>query len=87
MSTAAPLPKCRWCGSAPHDGACPRVSAMEYAGDGVTVRRVEFHPPGPPPCEHEWIVAGDAPPSSWQVPGRAVCRKCGLSPTHIEFKG
>jgi hypothetical protein len=32
---------CRWCGLL-HGPTCPRVKAIEYCDDGVTVRRVEF---------------------------------------------
>ena len=37
--------KCRYCGSH-HEGACPRVKAVEYYRDG-SVKRVEFHDPKP----------------------------------------
>lgn len=33
--------KCRWCDLV-HGPMCPAVKALEYADDGVTVRRVEF---------------------------------------------
>lgn len=33
--------KCRWCGML-HEAVCPKVKAIEYAEDGVTVKRVEF---------------------------------------------
>lgn len=45
MTTVLPaLPKCPFCGAPPHAGigACPMVKSIEYADDGVTVRRVEF---------------------------------------------
>lgn len=56
--TMPPLPKCRWCGGAPHAGEwCPLVAAIEYHQSPVdawgtewperTVKRVEFHPPMP----------------------------------------
>ncbi len=32
---------CRYCGKS-HGVRCPEVKAIEYAEDGVTVRRVEF---------------------------------------------
>lgn len=35
---------CPYCESK-HKGACPRVKSIEYADDGKTVRRVEFHGP------------------------------------------
>ena len=35
---------CPHCGMA-HSGVCPRVRAIEYHQDGVTVKRVEFHSP------------------------------------------
>jgi hypothetical protein len=42
-----PLPKCRWCGGAPHYGEhCPLVAALEFDSSGE-VTRVEFHAPQP----------------------------------------
>lgn len=36
--------KCQHCGLI-HETTCPRIKAIEYADDGVTLRRIEFHPP------------------------------------------
>jgi hypothetical protein len=30
-----------------HKGMCPRVKSVEFADDGVTLRKVEFHGPVP----------------------------------------
>lgn len=38
---------CLYCGNV-HQGICTRVKSIEYADDGVTVRRVEFYPTSPP---------------------------------------
>jgi hypothetical protein len=38
--------KCGHCGCY-HDGACPRVKAIEFYGDGA-IRRVEYHDPAAP---------------------------------------
>ena len=46
VSTAIPSPTCRWCGNL-HGPQCPNVRAIEFYQDGVTVKRVEFHPPAP----------------------------------------
>lgn len=35
---------CPYCAST-HAGICPRVKSIEYADDGVTVRKVEFYGP------------------------------------------
>ena len=35
---------CRWCGMI-HDSQCPKVKAIEFEGDGITVKRVEFFAP------------------------------------------
>lgn len=35
---------CRWCGWT-HGTLCPSVRAIEFFEDGLTVKRVEFHPP------------------------------------------
>lgn len=42
------LELCLYCGSAPHDGLCPRVAALEMNKDG-SVRRVEFFKEFGPP--------------------------------------
>jgi hypothetical protein len=35
--------KCRWCGCYHlQGGVCPTVKVIEFANDGVTIRRVEF---------------------------------------------
>ena len=34
---------CPFCGSNHNQLQCPRVKAVEFAEDGMTVRRVEFH--------------------------------------------
>lgn len=40
------LTACPYCGELPHEkGLCPRITAIEYHGDGETVRRVEFVAP------------------------------------------
>lgn len=45
--------ECGYCGMM-HKGVCSRVKAIEYEGDGVTVKRVEFHGPAPfyPPLQN-----------------------------------
>lgn len=35
------ITNCRWCGMT-HGIRCPSVKAIEYFGDGVTVKRIEF---------------------------------------------
>lgn len=35
---------CQYCGMI-HQSFCPRIKAIEYNADGVTVRRIEFHAP------------------------------------------
>jgi len=30
-----------------HETTCPRIKAIEYQADGVTVKRIEFHAPQP----------------------------------------
>jgi hypothetical protein len=37
--------ECRWCGVAHPKTICPRVKAIEYQDDGVTVKRVEYFAP------------------------------------------
>lgn len=37
-----PDPKCPHCGMQ-HTTTCPRIKAIEYHTDGVTVKRIEFH--------------------------------------------
>lgn len=46
MSDAAEDETCAWCG-ARHVGVCPRVAAIEYQADGLTVKAVHFFPPPP----------------------------------------
>ena len=46
-TTAVPMTGgCPWCNGigsiTVHGGACPKVKAIEYYPDGVTVKRVEF---------------------------------------------
>lgn len=36
--------KCAHCGLI-HETTCPRIKAIEYHEDGVTVKRIEFHEP------------------------------------------
>lgn len=36
--------RCPWCGGF-HQSFCPRVKAIEYAEDGILIRRVEFFAP------------------------------------------
>lgn len=38
---------CAWC-EADHAGVCPRVAAIEFQDDGVTVKMVHFFPPAAP---------------------------------------
>lgn len=38
---------CPHCGMI-HQMTCPRIKAIEYNADGVTVKRIEFHEPKPP---------------------------------------
>ena len=38
------MTNCMYCGNT-HQGVCARVKSIEYADDGVTVLRVEFHAP------------------------------------------
>jgi hypothetical protein len=46
MSTsAAPNQNCQWCGQLHPGVVCSRIAAIEYQPDGVTVKRIEFHPP------------------------------------------
>lgn len=48
MLTMTPITAnwCQWCSNGTtyinHAGPCPRVKAIEYHRDGVTVKRVEF---------------------------------------------
>lgn len=35
---------CPHCGLV-HETTCPRIKAIEYQADGVTVKRIEFHAP------------------------------------------
>lgn len=37
---------CPHCGMI-HQSTCPRIKAIEYHPDGITVKRVEFHEPKP----------------------------------------
>jgi len=37
--------ECRWCGETHVKGVCPKVKSIEFADDGVTVKRVEFMTP------------------------------------------
>jgi hypothetical protein len=39
---------CPYC-CAQHDGLCPRISAIDYADDGATPKRVEFFHQEPEP--------------------------------------
>ncbi len=39
--TMTEMLKCRWCGMI-HGPMCPAIKAIEYADDGITVRRIEF---------------------------------------------
>lgn len=38
---------CPHCGGT-HQTTCQRISAIEFASDGATVTRIEFHAPAPP---------------------------------------
>lgn len=48
MSNTSATPKCHYCGALAHDGLCPRIAAIEYFEDGVTIKRIEFHAPQTP---------------------------------------
>lgn len=37
---------CPHCGMI-HQTTCPRIKAIEYNQDGITVKRIEFHAPVP----------------------------------------
>lgn len=39
------MSECRWCGDTHAKGICPKVKSIEFEGDGVTVKRVEFMTP------------------------------------------
>lgn len=39
------MTECRWCGDTHLKGVCPKVKVIEFADDGVTVKRVEFMTP------------------------------------------
>jgi hypothetical protein len=41
MTTATGFEPCGWCGLI-HQGACPKVKAIEYYPNG-TIKRIEFH--------------------------------------------
>lgn len=36
--------KCMYCGLH-HETVCPRVSAITYWPDGITIKRIDFHTP------------------------------------------
>lgn len=61
------IESCVYCGGVAHKDieSCPRISAIEYFKDGVTVRRVEFFAPGMPSAvlsrdgfTYESVIAG-----------------------------
>ena len=40
-TTAAPMPKCTYCGCIPHEGTiCPRIKEIEYYRDGTVMKVV-----------------------------------------------
>lgn len=47
------MTNCPHCGMI-HQTTCPRIKAIEYNADGITVKRVEFHTP--------LAVTGRSPP-------------------------
>jgi hypothetical protein len=47
-----------------HETTCPRIKAIEYEGDGVTVKRIEFHDPNRPWFDH--VPTAPRPP--WWPP-------------------
>lgn len=53
---------CPHCGMI-HQTTCPRIKAIEYQQDGITVKRIEFHGPQPMvsanPLNH--FVVGNLP--------------------------
>ncbi len=57
---------CQYCGNE-HATMCPRIKALEFAEDGVTVRRVEFFAPNEyspvsyPPTDDGRRYAGVSP--------------------------
>jgi hypothetical protein len=63
---------CRWCGFT-HGTLCPAVKSIEFADDGVTVRRVEFHSPVPVQGSFKGmnLIGCTCPPNS--VCGNVAC--------------
>ncbi len=47
MTVEVAFRACQYCGSA-HAGTCPRITAIEYHDNGVTIKRVELAPLGVP---------------------------------------
>ena len=60
------MSECRWCGEMHSKGICPKVKAIEFEGDGVTVKRVEFMTPRDCMPANGWQYQGAAPAISVQ---------------------
>lgn len=67
---------CPHCGMI-HQTTCPRIKAIEYNQDGVTVKRIEFHAPqqvvvGNPEIQNLRIL--DGPSNSYGAAGQGAVR-------------
>ena len=75
---------CRWCGEMHIKGICPKVKAVEFADDGVTVKRVEFIVPRDLMPMNGWPMFAPAPcpqPTTYQpypVPYGRPQTICGI---------
>ena len=59
--TAPPIYRtCQHCGltyGGDSHGTCPRIQSIEYAADGVTIRKIVYHPPTPYPTPEAYAAA------------------------------
>jgi hypothetical protein len=52
---------CRWCGETHLKGICPKIKAIEFADDGVTVKRIRFMTPRDCMSANGWQLTPYAP--------------------------
>jgi hypothetical protein len=82
------ITNCRFCGK-DHGARCPDVKAIEYAEDGVTVRRVEFVTAADflAPLTAVPLSAGPATFGQFATIPSGPCNTWGQAPSGRTFQG
>jgi hypothetical protein len=76
------MTECRWCGETHIKGICPKVKAIEFRDDGVTVKRIEFLTPMVLMPMNGWPMMPNLPQYPFYPPSVAIPRwtaTCGTA--------